>query len=78
MDPAIDILGNTLKLLILGEPETQTNIFLFFSWQNKIPPSNLTACESMVVSMRFKLTMSAAAQEQRTPSFLWALFHLKL
>lgn len=52
MDSSIDILGNTLKLVILGEPETQTNVFLFFSWQNKIPASNLTACESMVVSMR--------------------------
>lgn len=50
MDSSIDILGNTLKLVILGEPETQTNVF--FSWQNKIPASNLTACESMVVSMR--------------------------
>lgn len=27
MDSSIDILGNTLKLLILGEPETQTNVF---------------------------------------------------
>lgn len=52
MDSSIDILGNTLKLVIMGEPETQTNVFLFFSWQNKIPASNLTACESMVVSMR--------------------------
>lgn len=77
MDSSIDILGNTVKLLILGEPETQTNIFLVFSWQNKIPSSNLTACECSDFH-EVKLAMSAAALEQRTHSFFKGFFNFKL